>query len=49
MDELTGRDMTKEAEGAIGILTQKLVTRQESFEAGVIYALTPWLNPELYQ
>jgi inosine/xanthosine triphosphatase len=48
MDEITGRHATKQAEGAVGILTQRLVTRQESFEAAVAYALAPWLNPELY-
>jgi inosine/xanthosine triphosphatase len=48
MDELTGRERTNHAEGAIGILTHKLMTRQRSFEAGVAYALAPWLNPEWY-
>jgi inosine/xanthosine triphosphatase len=48
MDEITGRHATKQAEGAVGILTKCLVTRQESFEAAVAYALAPWLNPELY-
>ncbi|MCK4832695.1 MAG: inosine/xanthosine triphosphatase [Anaerolineales bacterium] len=48
MDELTGRELTNHAEGAIGILTHQLMTRQLSFEAGVAYALVPWLNPELY-
>jgi inosine/xanthosine triphosphatase len=48
MDELTGREKTNHAEGAIGILTQKLMTRQRSFEAGIAYALAPWLNPEWY-
>jgi inosine/xanthosine triphosphatase len=48
MDRLTGREKTKHAEGAVGILTRGLVTRQGSFEAGVAYALVPWLNPEWY-
>jgi inosine/xanthosine triphosphatase len=48
MDDLTGREKTNHAEGAVGILTQGLVTRQRSFEAGVAYALAPWLNPEWY-
>ena len=48
MDALTGREKTNHAEGAIGILTHKLMTRQRSFEAGIAYALTPWLNPEWY-
>lgn len=48
MDELTGRQHTNQAEGAIGILTHNLMTRQLSFEAGIAYALAPWLNPEWY-
>jgi inosine/xanthosine triphosphatase len=48
MDELTGREKTNHAEGAIGILTHQLMTRQRSFEAGIAYALAPWLNPEWY-
>ncbi len=48
MDELTGRELTNHAEGAIGILTHQLMTRQLSFEAGLAYALVPWLSPELY-
>ncbi len=48
MDRLTGREKTNHAEGAIGILTRQLMTRQRSFEAGIAYALTPWLNPEWY-
>jgi inosine/xanthosine triphosphatase len=48
MDELTGRHGTKQAEGAVGILTRNLITRQESFETAIAYALAPWLNPELY-
>jgi non-canonical (house-cleaning) NTP pyrophosphatase len=48
MDEITGRQDTNRAEGAIGILTQRVMTRQQSFEAAVAYALAPWLNPELY-
>ena len=48
MDQLTGREHTNHAEGAIGILTGKLMTRQRSFEAGVAYALAPWLSPNWY-
>ncbi len=48
MDELTGREQTNHEEGAIGILTCMLMTRQRSFEAGVAYALVPWLNPKWY-
>ncbi len=48
MDRLTGREKTNHAEGAVGILTGGLLSRQESFEAGVAYALAPWLCPEWY-
>jgi len=49
MDQLTGRERTNHAEGAIGILTHMLVTRQRSFEAAVAFALVPWLNPEYWR
>jgi inosine/xanthosine triphosphatase len=48
MDRLTGREKTNHAEGAIGILTHRLMTRQRGFEVGITYALVPWLNPEWY-
>jgi len=48
MDELTGRPGVSQAEGAIGILTQGLMTRQQAFEMGVTYALAPWISPEWY-
>jgi len=49
MDRLTGRVRTNQAEGAIGILTRNLATRQKSFETGLAYALAPWLNPAWYE
>lgn len=48
MDQLTGRQQTNHAEGAIGILTQGLMTRQQAFEMGVAFALAPWISPEWY-
>ena len=48
MDEQTGRRNTNHAEGAIGILTGGLMTRQRSFEAAIAYALAPWMQPQWY-
>ena len=48
MDGLTGRQNTNHAEGAIGILTGGVMTRQRSFEAAIAYALAPWIKSEWY-
>lgn len=48
MDKLLGDVNTKQKYGAIGALTKGLMTRTSAFEAAVIYALAPFLNPELY-
>ena len=42
-----GRDI-RDAEGAWGILTRNLTTRQDSFRAAVINAFAPFFNRELY-
>jgi inosine/xanthosine triphosphatase len=48
MDELVGDTNTKQRQGAVGILTNGLFTRQAALEIAVLYALAPFLNP-LYQ
>lgn len=49
MDKLVNEHNTKQKSGAIGILTNGVVSRQMAFAQGVAYALAPFLHPELYQ
>lgn len=46
MDRLTGARDTKRGAGAVGILTDGLVDRQQAYEVLVSYALAPFLTPE---
>jgi inosine/xanthosine triphosphatase len=48
IDELVGGNNLKQKMGAIGILTGGLSTRQKAYEYILIYALAPFLSPELY-
>ncbi len=47
-DIVFGRKNSKVRNGAIGILTHGLVTREDSFTLATILALIPFVNPELY-
>jgi inosine/xanthosine triphosphatase len=48
MDQLAGEHNTKQRQGAVGILTNGLLTRQAALEIAVLYALARFLHP-LYQ
>lgn len=48
MDQLTGQHNTKQGEGAIGLLTDGLSSRQEAYEALIKMALAPFLRPVWY-
>jgi inosine/xanthosine triphosphatase len=48
IDVFAGGDNIRDAEGAWGILTRNLTTRQDSFRAAVINAFAPFFNRELY-
>jgi inosine/xanthosine triphosphatase len=48
MDEVTGEEDTRSRGGAVGALTQGLVERAEAFERAVLFALAPFLRPDLY-
>lgn len=48
MDEFIGDHNTKQRQGAVGILTNNLISRTASFEKSVIYALTKFINPNYY-
>jgi inosine/xanthosine triphosphatase len=48
MDELLGVENIKQKGGAVGALTAGLVSRSETFEVAVAYALSPFVVPELF-
>ena len=45
MDAVSGTRNVKHGQGAVGILTRGLVTRQQAYETLVAYALAPLLAP----
>ena len=49
IDEFVGECNTKQKQGAVGILTNNLVSRTAAFERTVIYALTKFIKPEYYE
>jgi inosine/xanthosine triphosphatase len=49
IDAFAGGHNIRDAEGAWGILTRNLTTRQDSFRTAVINAFAPFFNRELYQ
>ena len=48
MDRLTGEGNTKQKGGAIGFFTKGVMDRKELYVQGLITALIPFLNEELY-
>jgi len=46
MDEVFGTDNIKQKGGAIGLLTQHLLTRSSVYHQALILALIPFTNPE---
>lgn len=49
MDQLVGQTNTKQRQGAVGILTNGLISRTEALESAVVFALTRFLNPTYYE
>ncbi len=49
MDQLVGRENTKHQEGAIGILTDGLLSRQLAYEHIIRLAAAPFRSPNLYK
>jgi inosine/xanthosine triphosphatase len=47
-DIVFGRSNSKQANGAIGILTEDVIDRAQLYEPAVIFALIPFKNPDLY-
>ncbi len=49
MDLLTGEQNTKHKQGAVGILTDGLITRSAALETAVILALVRFITPTFYR
>lgn len=49
MDELAGEANTKQRQGAVGILTAGLITREEALATAVTFALARFVSPQLYE
>ena len=48
-DRVFGRTNSKQATGAVGLLSKNLITRQSYYEHAITLALIPFLNEELYK
>jgi inosine/xanthosine triphosphatase len=48
-DRFFGRENSKQKDGAIGILSDGLVTRLDLYKPAVIFALLPFIHPEFYE
>jgi inosine/xanthosine triphosphatase len=48
IDAFAGRHDIRDAEGAWGILTGNLISRQEAFRVAVVNAFAPFFNPDVY-
>ncbi|MDD5606352.1 MAG: inosine/xanthosine triphosphatase [Candidatus Pacebacteria bacterium] len=48
MDELIKEHNTKQKQGTVGVLTNNLINRTESFEKAIIFALTKFISPQYY-
>lgn len=48
IDKIANDENTKQKGGAIGYLTNGVVTRKELYKQGIISALVPFLHPSLY-
>ncbi len=48
IDAFAGRHNIRDAEGAWGILSRNLVSRQEAFRVAVVNAMAPFYNREVY-
>ena len=48
MDRLTGKEHTKQNQGAVGFFTRGVVSRKAYYVAGLTVALIPFVNADLY-
>ena len=49
IDEITDQHNSKQKSGAIGHLTKDVITRKDLYTQGIITALIPFLNPDLFK
>ncbi len=49
IDAFSGEQGIRDAQGAWGVFTRNLHTRQDSFRSAVIYAFAPFFNPAVYR
>jgi inosine/xanthosine triphosphatase len=49
IDEITDQHNSKQKSGAIGHLTKEVITRKDLYTQGIITALIPFINPELFK
>ncbi len=49
IDEFAGGRGIRDAQGAWGVLTRNMITRQDAFRVAVINAFAPFYNSELYR
>jgi non-canonical (house-cleaning) NTP pyrophosphatase len=47
-DQVFGRHNSKQQEGAIGLLTGRVIDRTALYEEAVVMALIPFKNPTLF-
>ncbi len=47
-DIVFGQNNTKQKMGTVGVLTKNVIDRTEYYKQAVIFALIPFINPELY-
>jgi inosine/xanthosine triphosphatase len=48
MDRLFNTDNVKQKQGAIGLLTNGLATRESVYRQAIILAMAPFIHPDLY-
>jgi inosine/xanthosine triphosphatase len=48
MDRLFNTDNVKQKQGAIGLLTNGLATRESVYRQAILLAMAPYLHPDLY-
>jgi inosine/xanthosine triphosphatase len=48
IDSITGQHNSKQKSGAIGFLTKDVITRKDLYTQGIITALIPFLNKDLF-
>ena len=49
IDEISDQHNSKQKSGAIGHLTREVITRKDLYTQGIITALIPFLNPDLFK